>query len=39
FQQPYLKGLSLQYIRIDYGIKTGNDFGEDRFFINYCKKF
>ncbi|MFX5835782.1 hypothetical protein ABTE43_17950, partial [Acinetobacter baumannii] len=29
----------LQYIRIDYNVKHGNDFGEDRFFVNYTKKF
>ncbi|GAA5012448.1 OprD family outer membrane porin [Acinetobacter puyangensis] len=39
FQQPYLKGLALQYIRIDYKVKHGNDFGEDRLFVNYTKKF
>ncbi|WDZ52007.1 OprD family outer membrane porin [Acinetobacter vivianii] len=39
FQQPYLKGVSLQYIRIDYDVKHGNDFGEDRLFVNYSKKF
>ena len=39
FQQPYLKGFSLQYIRIDYDVKHGNDFGEDRLFVNYSKKF
>lgn len=38
-QQPYLKGVSLQYIRIDYNVKHGNDFGEDRLFVNYSKKF
>lgn len=39
FQQPYLKGFALQYIRIDYDVKHGNDFGEDRLFVNYSKKF
>ena len=39
FQQPYLKGFALQYIRIDYDVKHGNDFGEDRLFVNYTKKF
>ncbi|MCH7335926.1 OprD family outer membrane porin [Acinetobacter sp. NIPH 2699] len=39
FQQPTLKGLALQYIRIDYNVKHGNDFGEDRLFVNYSKKF
>jgi len=39
FQQPYLKGLALQYIRIDYNVKHGNDFDEDRLFVNYTKKF
>ncbi|MDQ9027852.1 OprD family outer membrane porin [Acinetobacter nosocomialis] len=39
FQQPFLKGLALQYIRIDYNVKHGNDFGEDRLFVNYTKKF
>lgn len=39
FQQPYLKGLALQYIRIDYKVKHGNDFGEDRLFVNYSKTF
>lgn len=39
FQQPSLKGFSLQYIRIDYNVKHGNDFSEDRLFVNYSKKF
>lgn len=39
FQQPYLKGLSLQYLRLDYKIKNGNDYGEDRLFVSYTKKF
>jgi hypothetical protein len=39
FQATYLKGLALQYIRIDYNIDHGNDFGEDRLFVNYTKKF
>ncbi len=39
FQQPYLKGFALQYIRIDYDVKHGNDFGEDRLFVNYSKRF
>lgn len=39
FQQPYLKGFALQYIRIDYNVDHGNDFGEDRLFVNYSKKF
>ncbi|WP_143242816.1 OprD family outer membrane porin, partial [Acinetobacter baumannii] len=39
FQQPLLKGFALQYIRIDYSVKHGNDFGEDRLFVNYTKKF
>jgi hypothetical protein len=39
FQQPYLRGLALQYIRIDYNIRYGNSFGENRFFVNYTKKF
>lgn len=39
FQPTYLKGLALQYIRIDYNIDHGNDFGEDRLFVNYTKKF
>ncbi|WP_171249971.1 hypothetical protein, partial [Acinetobacter baumannii] len=39
FQQPLLKGFALQYIRIDYNVKHGNDFGEDRLFVNYTKKF
>lgn len=38
FQQPHLKGLALQYIRIDYDVKHGNDFGEDRLFLSYSKK-
>ncbi len=33
FQQPFLKGVALQYIRIDYNVKHGNDFGEDRFLL------
>ncbi|MGK7732299.1 OprD family outer membrane porin, partial [Acinetobacter baumannii] len=24
---------------IDYNVKHGNDFGEDRLFVNYTKKF
>lgn len=39
FQQSYLKGFALQYIRIDYNVDHGNDFGEDRLFVNYSKKF
>lgn len=39
FQQPYLKGLSLQYLLLDYNVKHGTDFTENRFFINYSKKF
>lgn len=39
FQQPYLKGLGFQYIHIDYNVKYGNDFTEDRIFMNYMKKF
>ena len=39
FQQPFLKGVALQYIRIDYDVKHGTDFGEDRFFVNYTKRF
>ncbi|PWB15964.1 outer membrane porin, OprD family [Acinetobacter sp. AM] len=39
FQQPYLKGLGFQYIHIDYNVKYGNDFVEDRIFMNYMKKF
>jgi len=39
FQQPFLKGLALQYIRIDYNVEHGNDFGEDRLFVNYTKRF
>lgn len=38
-QQPYLKGIGLQYIHIDYDVKYGNDFAEDRIFVNYMKKF
>lgn len=39
FQQPFIKGLSLQYILIDYDVKHGNDFTENRLFVNYSKKF
>lgn len=39
FQQPVVKGLALQFIRIDYDVKHGNDFSENRFFVNYTKKF
>ncbi|MQZ30331.1 OprD family porin [Acinetobacter haemolyticus] len=39
FQQPYLKGFAIQYLRVDYKVKYGNDFGEDRFFLNYTKRF
>lgn len=39
FQQPYLKGFSMQLIRIDNQIKYGNDFSETRFFVNYKKSF
>ena len=39
FQQPYLKGLALQYLLIDYNVKHGTDFTENRFFVNYSKKF
>nr|WP_202732450.1 OprD family outer membrane porin [Acinetobacter pittii] len=38
-QQPLLKGLALQYIFINYDVKHGNDFSENRFFVNYSKKF
>lgn len=38
-QHPSLKGIGLQYIFIDYDIKHGNDFTENRFFVNYSKKF
>ena len=34
-----VKGFALQYIRIDYNVKHGNDFGEDRLFVNYTKSF
>lgn len=39
FQQPRLKGVALQYILINYDIKHGNDFTENRFFVNYSKNF
>lgn len=39
FQQPFLKGFALQYLRIDYDVKHGNDFSENRFFVNYTKRF
>ncbi|WP_445404042.1 OprD family outer membrane porin [Acinetobacter vivianii] len=39
FQQPSLKGFALQYLRIDYDVKHGNDFSENRFFVNYTKRF
>ena len=38
-QQPSLKGFALQYLRIDYDVKHGNDFSENRFFVNYTKRF
>lgn len=39
FQQPSLKGFALQYLRIDYDVKHGNDFSENRFFVNYTKRY
>ena len=39
FQQPYMKGFGVQYIWIDYQVKYGNDFSENRFFVNYKKNF
>ncbi|GGI61575.1 benzoate transporter [Acinetobacter vivianii] len=39
FQQPSLKGFALQYLRIDYDVKHGNDFSENRFFVSYTKRF
>jgi len=31
FQQPYPKGLALQYLLIDYGVKYATDFKENIF--------
>lgn len=39
FQQPMLKGWGLQYLYIKYDIDQGTDFDENRFFVNYTKKF
>lgn len=39
FQHEKLKGLGLQYLFVNYDSKYGNDFDENRFFINYTKKF
>lgn len=43
FQQPKLKGLGLQWIFIDYNIDsetaTIKDFQENRFFVNYKRRF
>ena len=39
FQQPYLKGVAFQYLRLDYNVKHGNDYNEDRIFLSYTKKF
>lgn len=38
-QDPRVKGLSFQYVHIDYDVKHGVDFKEDRIFVNYVKKF
>ena len=38
-QNPKLKGLSLQYLLAKYDQKYGNDFLENRFFVNYQIKF
>lgn len=38
-QNPKLKGLSLQYLLTKYDQKYGNDFLENRFFVNYQIKF
>jgi benzoate transport porin len=39
FQNPKLAGLSLQYLYVDYNVKQGNDFDENRFYLMYTKKF
>lgn len=40
FQQPYLKGVSVQAVNINYDNKHGNnDFTENRIFVNYQKAF
>lgn len=39
FQSASLKGFGMQYIRVDYQAKYGDDFAEDRFFVNYKKRF
>ena len=39
FQQPYLKGVGLQYLYAKYDTKYGNDFDENRVFVTYTKKF
>lgn len=39
FQQPALKDFSISYLFADYNVKYGNDFKENRLFLNYVKKF
>lgn len=39
FQQPMLKGFSIQHLFAKYDQDHGNDFVENRFFINYQRKF
>lgn len=39
FQQKMLKGLSIQHLFAKYDQDHGNDFTENRFFINYQYKF
>ncbi len=39
FQNPKLKGLSFQWLYINYDVKTGNDFQENRILTTYTKKF
>ncbi len=39
FQNPKLKGLSFQWLYINYDIKNGNSFQENRVLTTYTKKF
>lgn len=39
FQNEKLKGFGMQYLFVNYDSKYGNDFDENRFFVNYTKKF
>lgn len=39
FQTPLLKDISISYLLADYNVEYGNDFTENRLFLNYVKKF